>query len=195
MLYTLVITRSSITHYAMLQEYIQMKHSQTLCSLKTSPKHVCHAYFNYQTRWNSANFWHFSWTRQVELIVVLALFFRNEDKQRIQVQCFPLYSILLAVGRTKIDFFSFDMECAAENVLESIPMDEVDIKLFVIKYHLGDEYQKQLRFNKLLGFFDKIGGYTFVGTHRDMVAVFQKVQKESWMLSRFRFQIQKVYSR
>ena len=86
------------------------------------------------------------------------------------------------------------MECAAENVLESIPIDKVDIKLFVIKYHLGDEYQKQLRLNKLLGFFDKIGGYTFVGTHQDMAAVFQKVQKESWMLFRFRFQIQKVYS-
>ena len=27
-----------------------------------------------------------------------------------KVQCFPLYSILLAVGRTSIDFFSLDVE-------------------------------------------------------------------------------------
>ena len=27
-----------------------------------------------------------------------------------KMQCFPLYSILLAVGRTSIDFFSLDVE-------------------------------------------------------------------------------------
>ncbi len=52
----------------------------------------------------------------------------------ISVQCFPLYSILLAMDRTKVDFFSLDVEGFELEVLRTIPWDKVDIK--VINYHL-----------------------------------------------------------
>ena len=83
--------------------------------------------------------------------------------------------MLLAVGRTTIDFFSLDVEGAEQSVLESIPMDKVDIKLFVIEYLHDDENEKAKRLQKMRDFFTKVGGYRFVGTHRDMNAVFQKV--------------------
>ncbi len=47
----------------------------------------------------------------------------------IHVQCFPLYSILLAVGRTSIDFFSLDVEGHELLILKTIPFDKVHIKV------------------------------------------------------------------
>jgi hypothetical protein len=47
----------------------------------------------------------------------------------IKVQCFPLYSILLAVGRTTIDFLSLDIEGGELDVLATIPWHKVNIKV------------------------------------------------------------------
>lgn len=47
----------------------------------------------------------------------------------ITVQCFPLYSILLAVNRTQIDFFSLDVEGFELQVLTTIPWHKVAIKV------------------------------------------------------------------
>ena len=45
------------------------------------------------------------------------------------VQCFPLYSLLLAVGQTRIDYFSVDVEGSEKDVLTSIPWHKVHIKV------------------------------------------------------------------
>ena len=45
------------------------------------------------------------------------------------VQCFPLYSILLAVGRTRIDYFSLDVEGSETDVLTSTPWHKIYIKV------------------------------------------------------------------
>ena len=47
----------------------------------------------------------------------------------VQVQCFPLYSILLAVGRTRVDFLSLNVEGAELQVLSTIPWHRIDIKV------------------------------------------------------------------
>ena len=49
----------------------------------------------------------------------------------IKVQCFPLYSILLAAGRTTVDFFSLDIEGGELDVLATIPWHNVNIKVGV----------------------------------------------------------------
>ena len=39
--------------------------------------------------------------------------FRKTDgkiKRKIKVQCFPLYSVLKAIGNPKVDYFSLDIE-------------------------------------------------------------------------------------
>lgn len=57
------------------------------------------------------------------------------DPAMITVQCFPFYSVLLAVGRTQIDFFSLDVEGHELKILKTIPWHKVDIKVrFAIKY-------------------------------------------------------------
>ena len=47
-----------------------------------------------------------------------------------EIQCFPLYSLMLAIRRTVIHFFSLDMEGAEYKILKTIPWNKVDIKVF-----------------------------------------------------------------
>lgn len=47
----------------------------------------------------------------------------------IDVQCFPFYSILLAVGRTRVDYFSLDVEGAESRVVANVPWHLVDVKV------------------------------------------------------------------
>ena len=118
----------------------------------------------------------------------------------IKVQCFPIYSVLKAIGNPRIDYFSLDIEGAElqvtynilmgdmiqlstpryieynanvtneffVQVLQTIPWDLVDIKLFGIETeHAGDlshgtvkdiiRHMKNVGYNKK----DKIGHDTF----------------------------------
>ena len=52
-----------------------------------------------------------------------------------KVQCFPLYSILVAIGRTTIDYFSLDVEGFELDVLRTIPWDKVDIKVLSVEWN------------------------------------------------------------
>jgi hypothetical protein len=53
----------------------------------------------------------------------------SASSSTVKVQCLPLYSILLALNRTKIDIFSLDIEGHELTVLKTIPFDKVDIKV------------------------------------------------------------------
>jgi hypothetical protein len=52
----------------------------------------------------------------------------------VHIQCFPLYSILLAVARTRVDYFSLDVEGHELLVLKTIPFDKVNIKVRFFVY-------------------------------------------------------------
>ena len=46
-----------------------------------------------------------------------------------EVQCFPLYSLLLASNRTTVDYFSLDVEGHEMRIHETIPWKRVTIKV------------------------------------------------------------------
>jgi hypothetical protein len=46
-----------------------------------------------------------------------------------KVQCFPLYSILLAVGRTHVDYFGLDVEGSEYKILKTIPWHKINVKV------------------------------------------------------------------
>lgn len=48
-----------------------------------------------------------------------------------KIQCFPLYSILLAIGKTEIDYFGLDVEGSEYKILKTIPWHKVDIKVLI----------------------------------------------------------------
>ena len=67
----------------------------------------------------------------------------SSEGEMIKVQCFPLYSILLAVNQTTVDYFSLDIEGDELAVLKTIPMHKVNIKVRIlgfVRYKMGSLY-------------------------------------------------------
>lgn len=56
------------------------------------------------------------------------------QKDEVQIQCFPLYSILLALNQLTVDFFSLDVEGDELNVLKTVPWDKADIRMMTVEY-------------------------------------------------------------
>ncbi len=53
----------------------------------------------------------------------------NDTENIYKTQCFPLYSILLAIGKTEIDYFGLDVEGSEYKILNTVPWGKVDIKV------------------------------------------------------------------
>ena len=58
------------------------------------------------------------------------------------MQCFPLYSLLLAMGNPTVNLFVLDIEGFELAVLESIPWDKVDIEVLDVETDLAGIFQK-----------------------------------------------------
>ena len=54
---------------------------------------------------------------------------KGEANQTTEETCLPLYSILLALGNPRVDYFSLDVEGAEIGILQSIPWSKIDIKV------------------------------------------------------------------
>ncbi|XP_057372972.1 protein Star-like [Daphnia carinata] len=92
------------------------------------------------------------------------------DPDAVKVQCFPFYSVLLAVGRTDVDFFSLDVEGHELQILKTIPWHKVDIKTLTVEWDNMPEGQEALsRFMEDSGFM-RIGAFDFKFT-RDVIFV------------------------
>ncbi|XP_013412942.1 uncharacterized protein LOC106175463 [Lingula anatina] len=55
-----------------------------------------------------------------------------EGKSRIQ--CFPIQSLLAAIDRTHVDYFSLDVEGAEIEILKSFPWEHVTVDVWTIEY-------------------------------------------------------------
>jgi hypothetical protein len=54
----------------------------------------------------------------------------KENKENVYtVQCFPFYSILLAVDKIDVDYFGLDVEGSEYQILVTIPWHKVNIKV------------------------------------------------------------------
>jgi FkbM family methyltransferase len=64
----------------------------------------------------------------------------KESKKKFTIiQCFPLFSLLEAIGVKSIDYFSLDIEGAELDVLKTIPWNKVKIKVLDIEYRAYPE--------------------------------------------------------
>ena len=73
-------------------------------------------------------------------------------RRPIRMQCFPLFSVLMAMGNPTVDLFSLDIEGAELPVLGTIPWDQVNIRVLVVEVnHLGQIFKGSPKaLNKLL---------------------------------------------
>jgi len=63
-------------------------------------------------------------------------------RRKIKVQCFPLYSVLQAIGNPKVDYFSLDIEGPEFQVLKTVPWNLVDMKVLGIETeHAGKVFE------------------------------------------------------
>ncbi|XP_033762187.1 uncharacterized protein LOC117343795 [Pecten maximus] len=87
---------------------------------------------------------------------------QNIQADPVQVQCLPLYSILLALNQTTVDFFSLDVEGDELNVLKTIPFDKVNIKMLTVEY-----VHDTGRFSELQSYMEGKGYDTLLRMQRD----------------------------
>ena len=93
--------------------------------------------------------------------------FRRSNK--ITGQCFTLYSILLALGRTHVDYFSLDVEGPELEILQTIPFDKVKIDVISVEYKISGHYEKEsgqrslAKLEQIRTFFKSLGNYIEVG--------------------------------
>lgn len=87
---------------------------------------------------------------------------KQENGKEIQVQCFPLYSVLKAMGNPPIDYFSLDIEGAEFAVLNTIPWKDVTITAVGVEInHAGDIFDgNRYDIGRLL----EKNGFKYVGT-------------------------------
>jgi Methyltransferase FkbM domain len=56
-----------------------------------------------------------------------------------KVQCLAIYTILLALNQTVVDFFSLDIEGSELDILRTIPFDKVTIKTLLVEdFHIPE---------------------------------------------------------
>lgn len=64
------------------------------------------------------------------------------NRRTVKMQCFPLYSVLLALGNPTVDLFSLDIEGAELQVLKTIPWDKVKVRVLLIEVnHIGEIFK------------------------------------------------------
>jgi hypothetical protein len=64
----------------------------------------------------------------------------NKGEVLYTIQCFPIYSLLLAIGQTTVDYFSLDVEGSEYKILKTIPWHKVDIKVRTHSLFLKTNY-------------------------------------------------------
>ena len=70
---------------------------------------------------------------------------KRVHKDWINVQCFPLYSILMALNQTNVDYFSLDIEGDELQVLKTIPFNDINIKVMTVEVNHPKSKRAEVR--------------------------------------------------
>jgi len=94
----------------------------------------------------------------------------------ISIMCYPLYSILLAIGHLRVDLLSLDVEGAELPILRTIPFDKVYIDVIMVEYLVWSSVpDSQRKLNDLRKFFADTKLYREAGQVKNMDVVFQRI--------------------
>jgi len=101
---------------------------------------------------------------------------KANEKAEISVICYPLYSIMLAIGQTHIDYLSLDVEGAELPILKTIPLDKLFIDVIVVEFLVwgsGEATAKKL--NDIRQFFKRTQLYKEVGILKKHDVAFKRI--------------------
>ena len=89
------------------------------------------------------------------------------EGEYIKMQCFPMYSVLLALGNPTVHYFSLDVEGAEFPILKTLPWDKVDIQALSVETHLCGRLFPGTR-DELIEYMDSVGYYHVVEGHKGL---------------------------
>ena len=81
-------------------------------------------------------------------------------------QCFDIYSLLLAINRTHVNYFSLDVEGAELPILKTIPFERITVDIFSVEYaslNNDNETESLARLQQVRNFFKDTGRYEELG--------------------------------
>ena len=97
----------------------------------------------------------------------------NSKWAKVEVQCFPFYSVMKAINRTHIDLLSLDVEGAELGILKTIPFSDLIIDVILVEYHVwGSKAAGEQRHREIFNLMAETGLYEFVGTHKKLDMLF-----------------------
>jgi len=88
-----------------------------------------------------------------------------EDSSVSELQCFPLSSLLLALGNPTVNYLSLDLEGAELEVIKTIPFDQLNIEVLSVEFNLLGKVFPGSR--SLLHLHLSKAGYSYLGTLKD----------------------------
>ena len=97
----------------------------------------------------------------------------NSKWAKVEVQCFPFFSVMKAIKRKHIDFFSLDVEGAEMGILKTIPFSELTIDVILVEYQVrNSKAAGRQRYREIFNLMARTGLYEFVGTHNNLDMLF-----------------------
>jgi hypothetical protein len=93
----------------------------------------------------------------------------KQTKSSPKVPCFPVASLLTALNRTKVNYFSLDVEGYEFDILQTIPFDKIHIYVLSVEYShtLGGKRELQ-RFMESKGYVT----YKDIQLHVEIIALY-----------------------
>lgn len=157
--------------------------SNTCLSTKSYPKEVNFAALTRSYKGKKSLTWAYkgaSYETEYTLSPLYNHFLSFSNANYIKAQCFPLYSYLLALERTKVDFLSLDIQGSERDVLSTIPFDKLDIQVIAVEYAVSSLYDEAF----VKYFEDK--GYVFIACGGESDYIFIKSNKVSQELKKIK---------
>lgn len=105
-------------------------------------------------------------------------------RKDVTAQCFPLYSIMLALGRTEIDYLSLDVEGPELEILSTIPYSKLKINVISVEFRFSDnlnidEKASLGKLRRIREFFAGLGMYKEAGILPENKHLTEKDKRES----------------
>ena len=82
-------------------------------------------------------------------------------------QCFPLYTILLALDLPLIDLFSLDVESAEAAILRTIPFDKVKINFIYVEHNYKEDLKREINEILTSNGFEFMGDFTYNALYKN----------------------------
>jgi len=169
--WTGLLVEVSTNHYREVLKRKRHAYSINACISPVSSPQV----FTYKEIWHSAGLIDFQEESHAKS---LKQRYQELDNKTAVVSaiCYPLYSMLLAIGQFRVDYFSLDVEGAELAILKTIPFDKVYIDVISLEFVVwGSQAVSTQKLTDFRKFFQDTKLYKEVGVLSGQDVLFKRI--------------------